>query len=298
MTDGHADVLIVDDEDTLRQIVSRAIEKCGHNCTTAANGEEALGLATLKAFDLVVTDLKMPRMDGLTLVEILKKQRPDLPIIIMTGYADIESARKALRLQVSDYLVKPFDSLAEVQAAAERAIRTQSSRMGADSMLRELEDRKREFEKREQALTKSLQQVELQLRTVTVQLEKSEAVASKQITQIETIIANVDNGILVTDMTGCVLSFNRVLKRQMQAANLQGTGLCVDRLPGDAALREAIMESQSAPNLDNDVPVEVEAGEPARTYHVRSVRLVGEDGRPIGIVTTVAKGTPRVVGAQ
>lgn len=119
MSNGQATVMVVDDEPGIRDIVSRALESFGYECATASDGAEALRCLESHPSDLVVADLEMPRMRGLELIERFRARDSETPVIIMTAFADFEFAHKALRLRVSDYLVKPFDSLAEVQAAAE-----------------------------------------------------------------------------------------------------------------------------------------------------------------------------------
>ncbi len=143
MSDCQATVLVVDDEPGIRGVVSRALERFGYECMTASDGAEALRCLESHPSDLVITDLEMPRMRGLELIERLRANDSETPVIIMTAFADFEFAREAIRLRVSDYLVKPFDSLEEVQAAARRAIETRTSRAGPDALARELDRRLR-----------------------------------------------------------------------------------------------------------------------------------------------------------
>ncbi len=285
-----AQILVVDDEKTLRDIVGRALAKLGHECVTAANGEEALKLASRQAFDLVLTDLKMPKLGGLALIEWLRKEHPDLPIIVMTGYGDLESARKALRMRVADYLVKPFESLAEVQAAVERALETRTARSGKQTLVKEFETRALEFDRRERRLTQTLEQAKVEIDGLARHLERSRAVAGRQVEQIDTMIENLANGILVTDERGVVLSLNHELRRQLQSTGLRGAGLSVDRLPGDSTLREAMIESRERLRTGVEEPVfaqtEDASGE-QRTYEIRSARLACQDGVGAGILTIV-----------
>ncbi len=286
----QSNILVVDDEKTLRDIVSRALAKLGHECVTAANGEEALALVSKQAFDLVLTDLKMPKMGGLALIEWLRKEHPGLPIIIMTGYADLESARKALRLCVADYLVKPFESLAEVQTAVQRALETRTARSDTQTLVKEFETRACESDRRERNLTQTLEYAKVEIEALAERLEGSEMVTSHQATQIDKLIDNLENGILVTDTNGVVLSLNHELRRQLQATSLGGVGFTVDRLPGDSVLREAIVESQEHLRLGIEEPVVAQSADGSgerRTYEVRSVRLGGQDDIYAGLLTTV-----------
>ena len=136
-----ATVLVVDDEPGIREVVSRALKSFGYECATAGDGAEALRCLESHPSDLIITDLEMPRMRGLEFIERLRANDSETPVIIMTAFADFEFAQRALRLRVSDYLVKPFDSLAEVQAAARRAIETRTIRSEPDTLACELDRR-------------------------------------------------------------------------------------------------------------------------------------------------------------
>ena len=81
----------------------------GWSITVAESGEKALELLRDKPVDLVLTDIKMPEMDGLQLAAELKESHPDLPVVVMTGYPSVDSAVTALRTRVEDYVIKPFN---------------------------------------------------------------------------------------------------------------------------------------------------------------------------------------------
>ena len=103
--------------------VIRGLAMDGPQAANSGHPGTAMALASTQHFDLVITDLKMHRMDGLTLRGMLRRSDPNLPIIIATAYGDLDSARKAFRLRVTVYLVKPFRDLAEVQIAVQRGRR-------------------------------------------------------------------------------------------------------------------------------------------------------------------------------
>ena len=81
----------------------------GWDISVAEDGEKALELIRAKSFDLVLSDIKMPEMDGLALTGHVKQSDPDLPVVLMTGYPSVESAVEALRKKVDDYVIKPFN---------------------------------------------------------------------------------------------------------------------------------------------------------------------------------------------
>lgn len=104
----RASILIVDDEEKLRFSLAEALEIEGYAVATASNAQEALETAKASPFDLLLTDLVMPYMDGLTFLEKVRPLLPDAVFIFMTGYATVESAVRALKGGAYDYLLKPF----------------------------------------------------------------------------------------------------------------------------------------------------------------------------------------------
>lgn len=100
-------ILLVDDDPDTRESMSELIEDLGYHVTTCESGEVALEILPNKQFDLVLTDLQMPGMDGLVLLSRIKFNYPDLPVVIITGYAAIETAIQAIREGAEDYLTKP-----------------------------------------------------------------------------------------------------------------------------------------------------------------------------------------------
>ena len=104
-----ASILIVDDEENLRLTLSRILNKAGYNITTASSGEEALNLTQAGAFELAFIDLLMPGMGGLALLKEFRKLYPEMPVLILTANATLDSAIEAVRQGARDYLLKPAD---------------------------------------------------------------------------------------------------------------------------------------------------------------------------------------------
>jgi len=102
-------ILIVDDEEKLRHILQLMLERQGFETAQAANGEEALQLIKKYNFGMVITDLKMPVMDGMTLLKEIKKIDPDYPVIVLTAFGSIESAADAMEEGALYFFTKPFD---------------------------------------------------------------------------------------------------------------------------------------------------------------------------------------------
>lgn len=101
-------ILVVDDEEDILNILKFLLEKEGYGVDTAPNGEEALKKIEKDYYDVVLTDLRMPGIDGMTVLEKTKELRPSTEVVIMTVYASIESAVEAIKKGASDYIVKPF----------------------------------------------------------------------------------------------------------------------------------------------------------------------------------------------
>jgi len=118
---GHmAKILIVDDDPNILITTRCLLEADGHECVTAEDGLEALARVKENGFDLIITDMRLSNMDGLTLVRKLKEVEPSIPVILITAYASSETAVESVRRGVFDYLVKPFQEK-ELLAAVKRA---------------------------------------------------------------------------------------------------------------------------------------------------------------------------------
>jgi excisionase family DNA binding protein len=116
-------VLVVDDEASIRDLLSKTLAIKEYDVDTAADGAAALERmrSTTPGYDLLIADLKMPGMDGLTLIRQAKKLNADLPVIIITGFSTESSAIEAVNLGVAGYLTKPF-RVPQVLAAAAKAL--------------------------------------------------------------------------------------------------------------------------------------------------------------------------------
>ena len=108
-THGAHTILIVDDEERLRKGLARSLSQEDCQTLTAASAEDALSLLKERKIDLVITDLVMPGMDGMTLVRNIKTIAPGIKIVIITAYGSAESMKEAEELGVACYLAKPFD---------------------------------------------------------------------------------------------------------------------------------------------------------------------------------------------
>lgn len=124
-------ILVVDDEEIARGNIEHIMRKEGHQVSTAANGVQALEQVKKEEFDLIVTDLKMEKVDGIQLLESIKQLSPHTEIIMVTGYATVDSAVDALTKGAAYYLTKPFkldDLRSRVNNVMEKKRRTQFTR--------------------------------------------------------------------------------------------------------------------------------------------------------------------------
>src|SRR6185436_15399636 len=120
--DMNASILVVDDEPVVQDAVRWLLRAQGYDVDTVGNGEEALSRIAQHEFDVVVSDIKMPGLNGLDVLERSRALKPNLSVILMTGYASVETAIEALRLGATDYLRKPFE-LDDLTLSVERALR-------------------------------------------------------------------------------------------------------------------------------------------------------------------------------
>jgi CheY-like chemotaxis protein len=123
-------ILVADDEEQIRDIVRHHLEKEGYTVITSKNGEEAIDVLNEYDISLTITDLKMPRVDGFGVVEFVKKHCNFVPIIILTGYVDVEIAVSAMKKGCFDYITKPIkkDELLEVVQDALSIMRAERAR--------------------------------------------------------------------------------------------------------------------------------------------------------------------------
>ena len=145
MTQQHT-ILIVDDEDRMRLSLSLILQKEKYHVDTAANAEEALAQLGSYEYDLMFLDLNMPGMSGIDLLVEIHKHYPDIPVLILTAHAALESAIQAVRLGARDYLIKPIEPVlilhrvAEILAEREQPARKKEIISQMQNLLSELRE--------------------------------------------------------------------------------------------------------------------------------------------------------------
>lgn len=125
ITDAPRQILVVDDEPNLRRVLGAQLSRDGYEVHAVADGEEALRILQEQYIDVVITDLRMPRLDGLELLRRALVLEPELPVVIITAHGTVDNAVEALKSGAFDYITKPFDQN-EVRNVVKKALRTRA----------------------------------------------------------------------------------------------------------------------------------------------------------------------------
>jgi DNA-binding NtrC family response regulator len=115
--------MVVDDEEPIRALLCRRLQSLGYDCEVAADGEQALWKAFMHDFDLVLMDIRMPKMSGMDVLPQMVVDHPETSVLMLTAVADVGTAVEAMKLGACDYVTKPFDMddvLVRVDRALER----------------------------------------------------------------------------------------------------------------------------------------------------------------------------------
>jgi len=130
---NSVNILIVDDNDLVLETLNLLISSNGHICHVANDGLEAAHMLVANSYDLVVTDVKMPRMNGVELLQRIKRHHPDTDVIITTGYSKRASYSDAIEAGAIDYINKPINH-AELKAKLARALRDRTMRLKLEQL--------------------------------------------------------------------------------------------------------------------------------------------------------------------
>lgn len=116
---SQSSILVVDDERTMLSLLEKILSQDGYQVYLATNGREALAVIEKQHVDIIITDVKMPELDGFGLLKIVKNEYPEISVIMMTGYGDTYTVKDALLLGADEYITKPFRS-PEISLVVER----------------------------------------------------------------------------------------------------------------------------------------------------------------------------------
>jgi two-component system nitrogen regulation response regulator GlnG len=133
-------ILVVDDEESVRWALSKALERAGYQVDLAADGPSGLATAENAGVDLLLLDVRLPGRDGLSVLRDIRKRRPELPVIMMTAYGTLQVAVEAMKQGAYDYIGKPFD-MDEVLLVVEKALEAQALAQEVTRLRRTVEER-------------------------------------------------------------------------------------------------------------------------------------------------------------
>ncbi|MEE4166480.1 MAG: sigma-54 dependent transcriptional regulator, partial [Desulfocapsaceae bacterium] len=123
MADNHYSILIIDDEPSIRKGCELSLVENGYRAVSRSTGQSGMNTGLEEPFDLVILDMKLPDLDGMSILKRFRVDRPDVPVIVMTGYSTVENAVQAMKSGAFDYLAKPFSD-DELLLAVRKAIET------------------------------------------------------------------------------------------------------------------------------------------------------------------------------
>jgi two-component system phosphate regulon sensor histidine kinase PhoR len=251
-------ILVIDDEQIMRDGVSRILSKDGWGVITAENGQQGLDVIKSRAdqIDVTLLDLMMPGMSGMEVLDHIRSINPNLLVIVITGYATVESAVEAMKKGAYDFIPKPFTP-DQLRIVVRRALEKRGLQKEADFLRRERERSLRD-----------------------IATEKS---------KIKTIINCMGDGVLVCDREGCIVLSNPAASRMLKVSETSLLGNFLSQCNLDSELSKTIDESLKSKDLNyTSVSQELGIGESGETFLRAHTAPVRDDlGETIGSVTVL-----------
>jgi len=248
-------VMVVDDEQDIRDGSERILTRIGLRVLKASRGDEALEILTKEKVSIVLLDLKMPGMDGMEVLEHIRKLDEGILVIVITGYATVETATEAMKLGAYDFISKPFepDQLRIVVNRAWERIRLTQ-----------------EAEKLEQARRRTLSDLDA---------EKS---------RIRTIIEQLPNGMIVTNTKGQVVLMNPAFKQLLDLDPGLKAGQQIEDYVSDKGLCKLVMEISQGKHIDyDDIPDHEFSLSDQKHFLAKGQPVLGERKECLGAVVNV-----------
>ncbi|MFQ6002468.1 MAG: response regulator, partial [Candidatus Zixiibacteriota bacterium] len=147
MEKDHGKILVVDDEERMCESLKTLLSGVGYDVSIVQEGEKAIEKINRNDFDLVITDIKMPRFDGLDILKAARSKDQDALVILMTGFASLESAVSAINQGAYDYLMKPVE-FSDLKLTIRRGLEKRRSDQARNRLLTELKEKNFELNKR------------------------------------------------------------------------------------------------------------------------------------------------------
>jgi len=247
--------MVVDDEQDIRDGSERILTRIGLRVLKASRGDEALEILAKEKVSIVLLDLKMPGMDGMEVLEHIKKLDEAILVIVITGYATVETATEAMKLGAYDFISKPFepDQLRIVVNRAWERIRLTQ-----------------EAEKLEQARRRTLSDLDA---------EKS---------RIRTIIEQLPNGMMVTNTKGQVVLMNPAFRQLLELDSGLKTGKQIEEYVPDKGLCRLVMEISQGKHIDyDDIPDHEFSLSDKKHFLAKGQPVLGDRKECLGAVVNV-----------
>jgi len=223
-------LLIVDDEPNICQLLEVLLQREGYQAASVPNAIDALARLEREDFALVITDLRMPGMDGFEFVGRLKAFRKDLPVVMITGYATVENAVKALRYGIDDYVTKPFN-IDELRKVVSRTLQTADMQAENRRLLDSLQKANVELARHKKLLARRVQQTGVELRAARSTLKSHEGQLAVHNLLGEFVATEHDQGRLLRQVLAIV---NRHFECRYSSIMLvEGSSLVLRACEGD-----------------------------------------------------------------
>jgi len=249
-------ILVVDDEKGIREGCRRILMSEGYSVEVAQNGDEGLNLVTTKPFDLILVDLMMPVMGGLEMMEEVRKLDPEIIMIVITGFATIETAVDAMKHGAYDYMPKPF-APDQVTAVVNRGLEKRRLSLQAQRLM----------EERDQKLLE----------------------VAREESKILTIVNSMADGILVTNKEHQLVLWNPAAVKMLNFNEKLETGKDIGEVIQEKSLVE-LMNKALLPDSSRYTAIseEIELAKPEpRTLMVNVSAIRDKDGQELGVVSTL-----------
>lgn len=248
-------VLVVDDEKGIRDGSERILTRMGCHVLTAAEGGEALDILKKEAVSIVLLDMKMPGMDGMEVLRRIRERDETVLVIVITGYATVETAIEAMKQGAYDFIPKPFEP-DQLRIVVNRAL--EKLRLTQEAL------------KLEQERTRTLSDLDT---------EKS---------RIRTIIESLPNGLVVTNATGQVVLMNPAFRQLLDLNADRGPGGHIGEYVGDEGFCNLVMEISQGKHVDYDDIPAYEVTLPQDRYLLaRGQPVLGERKECLGAVVNL-----------
>lgn len=235
-------ILVVDDESDILELLSSFLRQEGFRVKTANSGDKAIGMFTAEPFDLVISDMRMPGMDGLTLMRRLKEIDEDIEVIILTAFAALENVIEAFRHKGAfDYLTKPLGNINELFITVSQALESRRLKRENKALIIQLQDAKEDLEKRNKQLTFEIQE----RRRVEEQIRKSKML-------LQSVFDGISEPLLMLDEDAVVRMLNKAAVDYFRTDYRNAVGRpCHEMMPGGSDHCQACR-----------IPSQVKAGQP------------------------------------